>query len=555
MLRGLRISFLAATLIPLYLVRRPFDRNAGPLLLRRFLQSAGAGFVKLGQILATRYDLISPAYSEELSKLFDQMPTIPFAEVQTAIERDLQRPLSAMFLSVDPEPLASASIAQVHSAFLQSGEAVVVKVMRPGMSRRFQVDLAFLKMWAGISRRYRSVFHADLKAVARDLAELTQEELDFRREARNTDRMYCLMRDDEVDHCAPKVFFAFCGDQVITMERMEGVSTVQLIGAVERKDTQQLEAWAQRGITVERTARLVLRSVLEQTIRHRVFHADPHPANLIVLDGGTLAWVDFGMLGWLDEKTWDQQFKLRVEIAFGRIHGAYEALLEALQPLPTKDLAPFEHEVKSVIRDYIDASASPHASMQEKSSGYFFMRLFAAIRRGGVSLPSNTVRLYRTVIVADMIMLRLAPQIDWIPIMRGFLTGETRRQITESLEKNFSGAEASELLLALLRVPAATVHTIEWMNTRLPQIGRYYEQRLSVFEQWLIMALSYLRGWFILSTLIIVGARLVGTPYLPNSWWGSMDRVIGSFWWPLILIGLFAVIGLRRVLNEIEDGR
>ena len=339
------------------------------------------------------------------------------------------------------------------------------------------------------------------------------------------------------------------------MERLDGVSAALMIAAVERKDTAQLAAWAERGITVERTARLVLRSVLEQTIRHRVFHADPHPANLIVMDGGTLAWVDFGMLGWLDEKTWGEQFKLRTEIAFGRIYGAYDTLLEALQPLPATDLSAFEQEVKGIIRDYIDASSSPNASMQEKSSGYFFMRLFGAIRREGVSLPSNVVRLYRTVIVADMVMLGLAPEIDWIPMMRHFLTQETRRQITVSLDQNFSGPEVNELVLALLRAPAATAHTIEWMNTRLPQIGRYYEQRLSVIERWLIMALSYLRGWFILSLLVIVGARLVGTRYLPNSWWASMDRVIGSFWWPLILIGLFAVIGLRRVLDEIEDRR
>ena len=128
MLRGLRITLLAAVLIPLFLLRRPFDRKAGPVLLRRFLQSAGAGFVKLGQILATRYDLISAAYSEELSKLFDQMPTIPFPEIQQVIESDLQRKLSDIYQRVDPIPLASASIAQVHSAVLQSGEAIVVKV-------------------------------------------------------------------------------------------------------------------------------------------------------------------------------------------------------------------------------------------------------------------------------------------------------------------------------------------------------------------------------------------------------------------------------------------
>jgi ubiquinone biosynthesis protein len=552
MLRGLRISLLAVWLIPQFLVRRPFDRKAGPALLRRFLQSAGAGFVKLGQLLATRYDLISPAYSEELAKLFDQMPFVPFSVVEGEIESDLQRPLSQIYQRFDPDPLASASIAQVHGAILHTGEAVVVKVMRPGIAERFRVDLAYLRIWAGLSRRYRSVLRMDLTAVARDLDELTREELDFRREARNTDSMHRLLRDDEVDHRAPQVFFAFCGARTITMERLDGVSAVQLIAAVERSDTAQLDAWALRGITPQRTARLVLRSILEQTMRHRVFHADPHPANLIVLDGGTLAWIDFGMLGWLDERSWDQQFKLRMEIASGRVHGAYEVLLEALEPLPATDLSGFEREVKRITRDYIEASASPNATMQEKSSGYFFARLFGAIRRGRVSLPSDVVRLYRTVIIADMIMLRLAPEIDWIPMMRGFLEAETGRQITVSIERNLSGPAISQVLLALLRAPAATAETIQWINTRLPRLGRYYEHRLSVIERWLIMALSYLRGWFILSLLVIAGARLVANRFLPGSWWASLDHLIGSFWWPLILIGLFAVIGLRRVLNEIE---
>ncbi len=552
MLRCLRISLLAAWLVPLFLLRRPFDRNVGPVLLRRFLQSAGGSFVKLGQLLATRYDMISPAYSEELSKLFDQMPSVPFALVQRVVEKDLRRPLAELFERFDPDPLASASIAQVHGAILHSGEAVVVKVMRPGVDRRFRADLVVLKLWASLSRRFHSVFRLDLTAVARDLAELTQEELDFRREARNTDYMYRLMLQDDVDHRVPQVFFACCGEQVITMERVEGVSAVQMIAAVERKDTAQLEAWAQRGITPERTARLVLRSTLEQTMRHRVFQADPHPANLIVMNGGTLAWIDFGMLGWLDEKSWDQQFKLRMEIGSGRLHGAYEALLEALEPLPASDLSGFEREVKWIIRDYMEASASPNATIREKSSGYFFARLFGALRRGGVVLPSDVVRLYRAVIIADMIMLRLAPEIDWIPDMRAFLEAEMRRQIAVSLKENLSGPALSKLTLALLRTPDAAAETIQWMNTRLPQIGRYYEQRLSVIERWLIMALSYLRGWFILSLLVIGGARLVGTRYLPDSWWASMDRAIGDFWWPLILVGLFAVIGLGRVLGELK---
>src|SRR5450432_759198 len=275
--RCLRILFLASVFVPAFLLRRLFDRNAGPVLLRQFLQSCGACFVKAGQVLSTRYDLVPVAYCQELSKLLDRMPFVPIAMARKVVERDLKRPLDEVFREFDTVPLASASIAQVHGAVLLSGESVAVKVMRPGIEKTLRIDLALLIRAARFSRRHRAILRIDLTALTRDIVELTREELDFRRDARNTDRMRRLMQSDDIDHYAPKVFFDYSGPRVITMERIEGVAVTDLMSAAERNDTAQLDAWSKRGIAPERTAQVLLRSVLEQTMRHRVFHADPHP--------------------------------------------------------------------------------------------------------------------------------------------------------------------------------------------------------------------------------------------------------------------------------------
>jgi ubiquinone biosynthesis protein len=440
----------------------------------------------------------------------------------------------------------------VHAAVLHTGESVAVKVMRPGIEKTFRVDLAFVRRAARFSRRHRMILRMDLTALASDFIDLTLEELDLRREARNTAQMHRVMQSDEIDHCAPRVFFEYSGSRVVTMERMRGVAVVDLMAAVERRDSAQLELWSQRGITPQATAELLLRSVLEQTMRHRVFQADPHPANLIVLDGGTLAWVDFGMLGWLDERTWLQQFRLRADVAFGRIHGAYERLLEVFQPLPPADLSGFELKVKAIVRDYVEASASPNANFQEKSVGYFFIRLFGAIRESGLSLPANVMRLYRTIIVADGVMLRLAPETDWVGILRRFVEIEGRRQVEVALSEMFSAPAISQMLAAAVHAPAAAMQLIDFLNSRLPQVGRNYQQRISLYERTLLVALGWLRALFFLMTAAVLIARAVGL-FAPESAWSGLDRLVGGYWWLLAAAGAVAVIGLSRLLDDIDS--
>lgn len=549
--RTARLTALTLAAVPVLTAARLFAPQALPRLLRRYFEACGATFVKLGQLLAMRYDLLPARYCEELSKLLDRLPPVPVEEIVASIERDLGRPLSDSFADLELEPLASASIAQVHGAHLASGERVVVKVVRPGIAKQFRVDFAYLRLagrWFGRSRLLGDV---DVRALIAELIALAREELDFRHEAQRLHEIRGLMLGDEVDHYAPRVHFELCGQAVITMERIEGVSVREMIAAVESGDEDRLNAWAEVGITPERTARVLMRSILEQTIHHRVFQADPHAANLVVAEGGTLVWLDFGMSGWLDERVWALQLALRQAIASERLDAAYQAFLATLEPLPRGDLSRFEAEIKGYFRDWIAASKSPTATLLEKSSGFFFLRTFDAVRRARARLPLGVLRLYRTILIGDIVMLRLAPQIDWLPVLGSFISRERWRQAEALCGELTTSASLAAALQAAVSSPAMAYGFLRWAHDRLPAMGHTYRAQLSRLERVTQLVLGWTRTAILLGVAALLGSRWLA-PRLDAGGWAKLGEAAEPYWWPALLAGALSAYFLGRLLEELE---
>lgn len=538
--RTVRLLLLSLFFLP----QLAFGRQRAPAVLRRYLQTCGGGFVKLGQVLASRYDLLPEAYCDELARLLDRVPPAPAAAIEQVVADDLGRPLTECFDGFDPTPLGSASIAQVHPARLISGEAVAVKVIRPGIARTFRIDLAYLAAAGRFSSRFGVLTHLRLEAMARELSRLTREELDFRREARNAAFFNRRMAEDEIDHCAPRVYFDLCGPRVITMERIQGVPMTELLAAVQHDDQARLEEWAARGIRPRRTARLLLRSVLQQTMQYRVFNADPHPANLILKAGGALAWLDFGMVGWLDEQTWGQQFRLQAAVANGHVQSALETLLASLAPLPARDLTVFELEAKGIIRDWVAASGDPRATVYEKSTARFFLRLFAAIQRAGLSLPAELLRVYRTVVGADSILLRLDPSIDWLPELRDIVAQEAGRQVVRAMRPDLAGAAQ-----AWLRFFSSAFNLVNWLDVRLPQMARSYQQEFSQLERVARLALRYGRALVLIFLALVLIAHI---PPLRVDSLAALDARTGPHLVVISLACLGAVVLLSRLIGELR---
>jgi len=284
-------------------------------------------------------------------------------------------------------------------------------------------------------------------------------------------------------------------------------------------------------------------------MRHRVFHADPHAANLIVRDGGSLAWVDFGMVGWLDEHTWGQQFRLQAAIANEQVEATVEALLGSLAPLPVRDLTGFELEAKSIIRDWISSSRDPHATVLEKSTARFFMRLFSAIRRAGLSLPADLMRVYRTVIGCDTILLRLDRTVDWVPELRDFVDEENGRQLWRALRPEVSMGTVVAGAQAWLHFFSTTFNLVNWLDIRLPEMARSYQREFSQLERAARLLLRYLRVLVIGFLVLVVLAHI---PWTRVDALAALDQRTGPHTLAIAMAGLVAVVVLSRLLGELR---
>lgn len=550
--RTLRITVLTFIFVLSFLFCQAFLRGFGPRLLHWYFHASGGGFVKLGQVISMRYDLLPSAYTDELSKLLDNVAPAPTVKIIAAIEAEFCKPLRQCFADFEVVPLATASIAQVHGATLCDGHRVVVKVFRPGVERLFRIDLAYFRVLGHVLDRYGPFANISVRRVVEEIIQLTREEMDFRREARSIEEMQVRMRDGETDHCAPRIHPQLCGRSVITMERIDGVTVKEMIAAIEHSDEHRLGEWKEIGITPARTARLLLRSILEQTISYRQFHADPHAANIIVMRGGTLAWVDFGMTGWLDERLWAYQFKQRVAVASGRIHDAYLNLLATLEPLPPRDLSVFESQVKGYFRDWMIASGSHMATISERSSGFFFLRMFAAIRAAGLQMPLGLVRLYRTIIIGDIVMLKLDPLIDWVGVLREFIADEERRQLSVLCAESISSANAYAMAQAWVNAPVAAAEMTEWIRYRLPEASRMHPRQPSGFERLARLILRYMRTLVLFSIVTVAIGPLVAPHVFPNGEWDKLGVQLRPFWEFAAISGILLYLFLGRLIAELE---
>jgi predicted unusual protein kinase regulating ubiquinone biosynthesis (AarF/ABC1/UbiB family) len=311
-----------------------------------------------------------------------------------------------------------------------------------------------------------------------------------------------------------------------------------------------LEVWAARGITPRRTAVILLRSVLEQTMRYRSFNADPHPSNLIVSDGGTLNWVDFGAVGWMDERQWDLQIRLRDAIAHERIHEAYLALLEGMEPLPYRNLGRFEDEIKTILSDFLVASRDPNAPLSQKSTGSFLLKTLRALRRNRLPMTSSTVQLYRTILVADIVMLGLYPSIDWRGHLRRFL-----RDLSVDLVKSsvYEPMTSPYTAFRLARAPKAAADTLEWAMRRLPDIGRQTLRTLSAGERLIPHTLRLLRRASVLAVIGALGLAVIKPDVSSESALGRFVLRIADNPWPAVTIGVLTALILSSFIRRIED--
>ena len=374
-------------------VRQP-KGNGGPVHLRMALEELGTTFIKLGQILSTRSDLLSPEYLAELARLQDAAPPVAADIVRTTIVAELGKPIEAAFARFDLTPLASASIGQVHAATLLDGTEVVVKVRRPGVVKQVEEDLEILQNLAAMaSRRWELADQYDLPGLAHEFAQTLRDELDYLREARNAEHFAANFARDASVHI-PRVYWETTTSRVLTLQRVRGIK-INDLAALDAAHIDR-RALAQRG------AKLILRMVFEDGF----FHADPHPGNFFVETDGRIGLIDFGMVGTVETHTQEQLIGVLIAVTAqdtGRLVDVLQELGVARQRI---DRGALQRDLDRVLRRYYGQP------LAEVSISAIVTEALTIFRSYHLQLPSDLVLLLKTIVMEEGLGIQLDPNFD-----------------------------------------------------------------------------------------------------------------------------------------------
>lgn len=388
--------------------------------LRLMLDELGPTFVKFGQLLSTRPDVIPGDILDELRQLQDHVRPIPFADVQAVLARELDRPPEEVFADIDEAPLAAASIGQVHAARLVDGREVVVKVQRPDASRQLSADIALMYRVARIAKeRLARVAFVDVVALVDEFARTVRQELDYRVEARNAQAVGRHFADDPTV-TVPTVDWSLTTGRVLTMTRVEGIPIAHF--PLDEYDADERRQLAHR----------VAETWMKMVFDHGFFHADPHPANILVQDPDHLALVDFGMVGQLMSGDRTAAMRLFVDVIEQRPEKLPRRLRDLGVRYPREREAEFRDELSAIVARY-------HGARLNEIDGRHLLReVFTTIHRLGITLPARWVMLDKTIATLAGVGLEISPDFNVFQTARPY----ARRLIAQRLRP---GAVAGSL--------------------------------------------------------------------------------------------------------------
>ena len=372
---------------------RKLDRERGERL-RLALEALGPIFVKFGQMLSTRRDLLPPDIADELAKLQDQVPPFPFSIALKTLEEVYGKPVNEVFLLFDAEPVASASIAQVHLAVLHDGTEVAVKVLRPGIAPVIAHDVALMDTGALLLEKvWPDAKRLKVREVVSEFARHLDDELDLMREASNCSQLRRNFLDSPL-LLVPEVYWDYCYSSVMVMQRVKGTPI------------SHVTALREQGVDIPRLARVGVEIFFTQVFRDGYFHADMHPGNIFVGSDGRYIAVDFGIMGTLTDE--DKNYLAQNFLAFFRrdYKRVAEAHVEAGWAPKNTRVNDFETAIRAVCEPIFDKPLS------EISFGRVLLRLFQTSRQFNVEIQPQLVMLQKTLLNIEGLGRDLDPNLD-----------------------------------------------------------------------------------------------------------------------------------------------
>jgi len=503
--------------IPRRLLRRGVEeseRRPPAVRLRLALEELGPTFIKLGQIASTRPEILPPSVLNELANLHDNVPPDPWEAVLPLIEAELGRPLAEIFAAFDPTPIASASLAQVYPALLPDGTHVVVKVQRPDVERLIDVDLQILGDIAHLMReRLPGFVPFDAVEMADEFATALREELDYRREGRNADRFRENFEGADFVR-VPRVYWEYTTRRLMVQERLRGIKI------------DDLDALDAAGRDRHRIALHASRLIVQEVLEDGFFHADPHPGNMLILADEVIGLIDFGTVGFLDERDKANLIRLYIAIIQFDAPSAVSQLIRMGIADPTVDEGGLERDLRRLLRRY------KGLPLKDISATELLAEIQPIIYEYRLHVPSDYWLLIKTLVILEGVGKHVAPEFDVFEVSGPYVQ---RFLIKLALPTSW-GPEA----LRALGGWAGFLNDLPGQTGRL--LSRVEQGRLELRIQ--DPATEYLarqvtRGANRIIQAILLGALIVGLALLlPN-----LDLT-----WPWRLLTWIAVLGFSVVV-------
>jgi ubiquinone biosynthesis protein len=514
---------------------------SGPDRLRVMLEDISGSFLKFGQILSLQVDALPREYCDALLNLLDRVPPFPREQVLEIFLRDLSKAPEDIFLEFNYTPIAAASIGQVHTATSKDSTRLAVKVQRPGIEEIFRRDAVLLQIFVRIVFLFRIKSLYFMRDPVREFNDWLLDELDYRREASYAEVLGRNAKDTP-NETVPRIHWDLTTSRILTMDFLAGYSVMQYLRLRDSGDSVRLAELDELGFNPSTFVSNVINNFLSDAYRFGVFHADLHPANLLILKDNVVGYVDFGIVGSMTPEARRKQIQLNLAYVRGKTDEIYDAFLNVCSFSKGADLPGFRRELERRSRLWYREPAIGGVPHFSRSLTVAMIDLLSLCRNYGVLVDREIIKYIRSLFLVDGLVSRIAPGLDLAPQIRkvceDFMAREAQRKMLSRAALLTMLADLSGWLMA---GPARMLHALEILERRQVRIQTRSARRREG-QQGLRSRTVFVMGvWLGLGLLTFVAWQKLFTER------SFLGYVVASFWgvWTVWLVDL-----LRRLARD-----
>jgi len=501
-------------------------KNNVPVRISKAMEELGGAYIKLGQLLSLRPDLVPSEWCDEFKKLLDKTTPVPYLQIKQIIEKELGKPINQIFAHFNKKPIGSASIAQVHKAKLHSGKTVVIKVQRPHTKERFEADIDILYYLARKIEPYIKN-HANPVDIVEEFERYTKKELDFTNEAKNADKFYKNFKNSK-NTKIPRVYWQYTKPKVMVLEHLQG----KKLSEIKIKDKKQRKQIAEK----------IADCVFKQAMEDGFFHADLHPGNILVLPKNKIALLDFGIVCELDPTLKKLELEMYLAVVNKDIDEIIRVLLKEGMPTEETDMDAFKIDAEEILDQWYNAE------LKAARTTSMMYHLFNNCVAHKIVMPTNLILLGKGMLTAESTCLLVYPKFDFLTYSRSKIAQILQKQKKPAkIIKKFLD-QSKDFAITLSELPDEAMDIIEQLKHGSIKVDMAYTDIRHVGMD-INRSSNRLAYAMVIAALVVAGALLIDIqPALKGYSIFSIASISGAV---ILVIMLFVSI-LREGSNKYD---